>query len=82
MPQNIVAYIDGGSRGNPGPAAAGFVLTNDRGNRLQAKGFFLGTKTNNVAKHARRFEMVELQFPIFTPSILIKNLFYQQHFFN
>jgi len=47
----IIAYTDGGSRGNPGPAAAGFVLTDSDGSQLQAKGLFLGGATNNVAEY-------------------------------
>ncbi len=47
----VIAYTDGASRGNPGPAAAGFVLTDARGAQLQAKAFFLGRNTNNVAEY-------------------------------
>lgn len=51
LTERIVAHIDGGSRGNPGPAAAAFILTNDRGKQLQARAFFLGRATNNVAEY-------------------------------
>ncbi len=51
MPVEVIAYIDGGSRGNPGPAAAGFILTDKDGNQLCAKGMFLGETTNNVAEY-------------------------------
>jgi phosphoribosylglycinamide formyltransferase-1 len=47
----VIAYTDGASRGNPGPAAAGFILTDARGVQLQAKAFFLGRNTNNVAEY-------------------------------
>jgi phosphoribosylglycinamide formyltransferase-1 len=47
----VIAYTDGASRGNPGPAAAGFILTDSNGARLQAKAFFLGRNTNNVAEY-------------------------------
>jgi len=46
-----VVHIDGASRGNPGPAAAAFILTDPDGARLQAKAFFLGQATNNVAEY-------------------------------
>jgi formyltetrahydrofolate-dependent phosphoribosylglycinamide formyltransferase len=49
--EKIIAYIDGGSRGNPGPAAASFVLTSDEGGQLEAKAFFIGDATNNVAEY-------------------------------
>jgi len=47
----IIIHTDGGSRGNPGPAAAAFILTDSAGNELDAKGFFLGQTTNNVAEY-------------------------------
>jgi phosphoribosylglycinamide formyltransferase-1 len=47
----ITIHIDGGSRGNPGPAAAGFILTDPAGRKLQAKGLVLGETTNNVAEY-------------------------------
>ena len=51
MPDKVVAYTDGGSRGNPGPAAAAFVINDDAGAKLCARGFFLGKTTNNVAEY-------------------------------
>lgn len=51
MLDEIIIYTDGGSRGNPGPSAAGFVLTDNNGNQLQAAGVFLGKNTNNVAEY-------------------------------
>lgn len=48
--QNIIIYCDGGSRGNPGPAASAFVVTNN--DKLFFKGSkFLGIETNNVAEY-------------------------------
>jgi ribonuclease HI len=43
-------YADGGSRGNPGPAAYGAVLLDEDGNTLRELAAFLGTTTNNVAE--------------------------------
>ena len=42
---------DGGSRGNPGPGALGFVLTDPEGREREARGEYLGTVTNNVAEY-------------------------------
>jgi len=42
---------DGGSRGNPGPAAFGYVLESDDGHVLDARGEAIGTATNNVAEY-------------------------------
>lgn len=42
---------DGGARGNPGPAAFGYVLEADDGNVLAAHGEAIGRATNNVAEY-------------------------------
>jgi ribonuclease H / adenosylcobalamin/alpha-ribazole phosphatase len=42
---------DGGARGNPGPAAYGYVLETDEGTVLAAHGETIGTATNNVAEY-------------------------------
>jgi len=47
----VVVHIDGASRGNPGPAAAAFILTDPAGIKLHAKAFFIGQTTNNVAEY-------------------------------
>jgi ribonuclease HI len=46
------AAIDGASRGNPGPAGIGLVLTDCDGNILISEGRFIGLKTNNQAEYA------------------------------
>ena len=45
-------YTDGGSRGNPGPAAYGFVLEAEDGTVLDAVGETIGVATNNVAEYS------------------------------
>jgi ribonuclease HI len=42
---------DGGARGNPGPAAYGYVLAADDGTVLAAHGEAIGRATNNVAEY-------------------------------
>ena len=42
---------DGGSRGNPGPAATGYIIRDQDHNTLSAGGSFLGTATNNIAEY-------------------------------
>jgi ribonuclease HI len=49
-PSSAVAHIDGGSRGNPGPAAYGVYVTTDAGDITQLKGF-IPHCTNNVAEY-------------------------------
>jgi ribonuclease HI len=43
---------DGGARGNPGPAAYGYVLEADDGTVLAAHGETIGVATNNVAEYS------------------------------
>jgi probable phosphoglycerate mutase len=42
---------DGGARGNPGPAAYGYVLESEDGTVLDARGDAIGIATNNVAEY-------------------------------
>ncbi|MEP6978969.1 MAG: ribonuclease HI family protein [Thermoleophilia bacterium] len=42
---------DGGARGNPGPAAYGYVLEAEDGTVLDARGESIGVATNNVAEY-------------------------------
>ena len=44
-------FTDGGARGNPGPAAAAYVLETDDGTVLDARGEAIGVATNNVAEY-------------------------------
>jgi ribonuclease HI len=44
-------YSDGGARGNPGPAAIGFVAVNEGGETLKEDSCFIGVHTNNQAEY-------------------------------
>jgi phosphoribosylglycinamide formyltransferase-1 len=55
----VIAYTDGGSRGNPGPAGAGIVLSDPKESVLVAKGFYLGHHTNNVAEYTGVIKALE-----------------------
>ena len=44
-------FTDGGSRGNPGPAAAAYVLESEDGHVLAAHSEVIGVATNNVAEY-------------------------------
>lgn len=47
----LVVHVDGGARGNPGPAAAGAVVSTPEGEVLDEAGELLGVATNNVAEY-------------------------------
>ncbi|MBU2634915.1 ribonuclease HI family protein [Patescibacteria group bacterium] len=50
--KKIIIYTDGGSRGNPGPAAAGVMFCNEKGQSIKEFSEYLGDKlTNNEAEY-------------------------------
>ncbi len=48
---SIVAYIDGGARGNPGPAGYGVRVEDPHGSLIDEFHGFIGSSTNNVAEY-------------------------------
>jgi ribonuclease HI len=48
---HVIVYSDGGSRGNPGPSASGFVVMDSGENVLHEGGMYLGITTNNQAEY-------------------------------
>lgn len=48
---HVIIYSDGGSRGNPGPSASGFVIMNGRQDVIHQGGMYLGVTTNNQAEY-------------------------------
>ena len=51
MTDTYIIYTDGGARGNPGPAGAGAVIQNHKGDVLKEISKFLGKRTNNWAEY-------------------------------
>jgi len=51
----VTAWVDGASRGNPGPAGYGVFMKTERGDVIEISGF-LGTTTNNVAEYSGLLE--------------------------
>ena len=48
----LVAHIDGGARGNPGPAGYGVVIEDEKGNKVASLSEYLGHRTNNYAEYS------------------------------
>jgi len=48
----VTIFTDGGARGNPGPAATGVVIKDEKGTVLAAYGEYLGRQTNNFAEYS------------------------------
>lgn len=51
MSQTVTAHIDGGARGNPGPAGYGVVITDAQGKKIAEISQYLGHHTNNYAEY-------------------------------
>ncbi len=49
--KRLIVYSDGGARGNPGPAAAGFLILTENSQELKSASRFLGVRTNNQAEY-------------------------------
>lgn len=47
----LVVHTDGGSRGNPGPAASAFIISDSTHKVIVSRGVYLGITTNNQAEY-------------------------------
>jgi ribonuclease HI len=56
----LTVNVDGGARGNPGPAAIGVVVRNDAGAVVEQVGETIGKATNNVAEYRALLRGLEL----------------------
>ena len=62
-------FTDGGSRGNPGPAAYGYVLEAEDGTVLAAHGERIGVATNNVAEYSALIAGLEKALELAVPEV-------------
>jgi ribonuclease HI len=51
VPERLVVNVDGGARGNPGPAAIAAVIASPDGDVIEERGERIGEATNNVAEY-------------------------------
>lgn len=80
VPEEVKIFTDGGSRGNPGPSASGFVILDMEDNVLVDKGVYLGITTNNQAEYtALKLALEEclkmgiLEADVYLDSLLVVN---------
>jgi ribonuclease HI len=78
--EQVKIFADGGSRGNPGPSASGYVLMDMNDKPLVDKGVYLGLTTNNQAEYqALKFALEEAQkmrvrkVDVYMDSLLVVN---------
>jgi ribonuclease HI len=76
--QRLLIYVDGASRGNPGPAGAGVVIFGPEGETLAEEHVYIGEATNNVAEYRalllalqKAREMRATRIQVFTDSELL-----------
>ncbi|MBD3359786.1 MAG: reverse transcriptase-like protein [Candidatus Buchananbacteria bacterium] len=60
MVKTLKIFTDGGARGNPGPAAIGVVIKNNKGEVLKEYAEYLGKTTNNQAEYRALLKGLEL----------------------
>jgi ribonuclease HI len=68
----LTLFADGGSRGNPGPAASGAVVTDESGSVVREVGLFLGVTTNNVAEWTGLISGLEAALELGATEIVIR----------
>lgn len=49
--KKLTLYVDGGSRGNPGPSGIGVVILDSKGKRVKEFKKYIGIATNNIAEY-------------------------------
>jgi ribonuclease HI len=50
--KSIELYIDGGARGNPGPAGVGVLILDSAGKKIKDVSKYIGEATNNIAEYS------------------------------
>jgi ribonuclease HI len=73
MPDSVVVHVDGGARGNPGPAAVAAVATAPDGSVLGERSAYIGEATNNVAEYRAVLLGLELARSLGARSVEVVN---------
>ena len=72
MDEKLTLQFDGGSRGNPGPAGIGIVISAADGTSLVTLGRFIGRATNNVAEYRALITAMQEAQKLGAKNILIR----------
>ncbi|MFW6059268.1 MAG: ribonuclease HI family protein, partial [Phycisphaeraceae bacterium] len=71
---HLILHIDGGARGNPGPAGVGVVLADaDDSTPLHEAGYYIGRATNNVAEYRGLVRGLELAAAMHAQRITVRS---------
>jgi ribonuclease HI len=69
----LVIHTDGGARGNPGPAGAGVLISDEAGRPLYEAGYYLGHMTNNAAEYTGLLRALEVAVAAGATAVLVKS---------
>ncbi len=72
MTDTLTLQFDGGSRGNPGPAGIGIVVSSSDGTSLVTLGRFIGRATNNVAEYRALITAMQEALKLGAKKIIIR----------
>ncbi len=72
MNETLTLQFDGGSRGNPGPAGIGVVVSSADGTPLVTLGRFIGRATNNVAEYTALITVLEEAKKLSATKIIVR----------
>jgi ribonuclease HI len=68
----LIIHCDGGARNNPGPAGFGYVIFDQNGRRLEGRGEFIGTATNNEAEYRGLIAAATRAAELGVPSVVFR----------
>lgn len=71
MQKKILIYVDGGSRGNPGPSGVGVVILDAKGKKIKEISKYIGEATNNIAEYNALLYGLEEALMLRTDEIVI-----------
>jgi ribonuclease HI len=69
----VIVHVDGGARGNPGPAGIGVVVTDSAGAELARANDFIGVATNNEAEYRALLLGLKLASQLGAPEVEVVN---------
>jgi ribonuclease HI len=72
-PRTVLLHVDGGARGNPGPAAIGVVIQDADGTLIEEVAETIGVATNNVAEYRSLLRGLQLAAELNATAVRIFN---------
>lgn len=71
--ETLIGYVDGASRGNPGPAAIAGIIFDKDGNELERFALNIGTATNNAAEYKAIIELLKRARNYSAKKVIVKS---------